>query len=463
MAEPRARKALGGTNQRQAKKERKKARNLHTSNPGSPVRERKSTRIVLLFVVLLLGYFYSGVQRISAGVILPHLGRTLGFSAALVGFLSSLFFYSYGFTQNVWGAISDRLGPLRSCAIGMGLAAAGSALVLLSPEPLFLGLSRFLCGLGLASFFTGIYIYAALAFPEDEYPFWVGFVQVIGNLGTVAAVAPLGFLMDAFGYRGVYTILTVWALCVSGTLWLTRNSHIRIHAAPAETPKYEGLGAIVRLTWEDIKHGYRFIAGNRSVGLIVFAWSVVSAAVMALQGLWGVSWVSVSSGATESTARFWTTLVSMGLVIGAICGARAAARYRDIRGGMLAILCPLSCAWIVYLVFSWLRLPAHVTGIVGFLVGVGSSTCMVYSISTIKSLVPLSRAGLAIGTGQMLLYVAVIVVQWGSGVIINLFPGAEQGTYLNRGFLLAFGVMTALVLLSALFAWRMPPTSTHSK
>jgi len=418
---------------------------------GAPAR-----RIVFLFVVLLLGYFYSGVQRISAGVILPHIGRSLDFSAALIGFLSSLFFYSYGFTQNVWGALSDRLGPLRSCAIGMGMAALGSAAVLIAPTPLFIGLSRFLCGLGLAAFFTGIYIYAALAFPKEEYPFWVGFVQIIGNLGTVAAVAPLGFMMDVFGYRGVFLILTVWAVLVSAVLWFSRNTNIRVHAAQEKPPEFEGLGAIIKPTLEDIKLGYQFIMGDRAISTIVCAWSAASAAVMALQGLWGVSWVSVSSGAPVSAARFWTTLVSLGLVAGAACGARTASRSVDIRAGMLAILVPLCVLWLVYLAFSWLRLPAYATGVVGFLVGVGSSSCMVFSISTIKSLVPLSRAGLAIGTGQMLLYLAVIVVQWGSGVIINLFPGAEQGTYLNEGFLLAFGVMTAGLIFSLFLTWRMP-------
>lgn len=415
----------------------------------------KSIHVKLLFAVLLLGYFYSGVQRISAGVVLPNLGRTFGFSAALIGFLSSLFFYSYGFMQNVWGAISDRSGPLRSCAVGMGMAALGSALILLSPSPLFIGLSRFLCGLGLAAFFTGIYIYAAHAFPENEYPFWVGFVQVVGNLGTVAAVAPLGFLMDGFGYRGVYTIFTIWAVFVSVTLWLSRGFNFHIKPPEKETRVEGGMREIMKTTWADIKHGYKFIVSNRPVALIVYAWSVVSAAVMTLQGLWGVSWVSISSGAPEDVARFWTTLVSLGLVIGAICGAKVAAKFEDTRKGLLAIMLPLGALWAIYMICAWLGLPAKVTGIFGFLIGIGSSSCMVFSISTIKSLVPLSNAGLAIGTGQMLLYVAVVIVQWASGLIINQFPGDKAGVYLNEGFLIAFGLMAVSIWLSIAIALRM--------
>lgn len=430
--------------------------------PGLSVLRGKPLGIMLLFCVLLTGYFYSSVQRISSGVILPHLGKTFNFSAALIGFLSSLFFYTYGCTQNVWGAISDRVGPLRSCAVGMAMAAVGSALLLIAPTPLLIGLSRILCGLGLAAFFTGIYIYAALAFPVSEYPFWVGFVQVVGNLGTVAAVAPLGMLMDGIGYRGVFAVFTAWALCVSSVLWIFRNREIAIDTKTAQPPARNGISAIARETWADVKLGYQFIARQRSLSLVVFTWSIVSAAVITLQGLWGVSWIAVSSGATEEAARFWTTWVSAGLVVGAVCGSRVALKSADIRKGMLLIVLPLSLAWLLYILCSWAGCPARVLGAIGFVIGVASSSCMVFSISTVKSLVPISRAGLAIGTGQMLLYVAVIVVQWSSGMIINLFPGTAQGTYRNDGFTLAFGGVVLLIWLSAFLTWKTPALATKT-
>ncbi|MDR1966757.1 MAG: MFS transporter [Synergistaceae bacterium] len=428
--------------------------------PAPSILRGKSVKIMSLFAVIVICYFYSSLQRISSGVILPHMGKAYGFSASLVGFLSSLFFYSYGLTQNVWGAISDRTGPVRSCAIGIAMAAVGSSLLLVSPSPILIGMSRFFCGLGLAAYFTGIYIYAALAFPIEEYPFWVGFVQVIGNLGTVAAVAPLGILMDRLGYRGVFLIFTVWALCAAIILWLCRNMNIELDGAPPDkTRTAGGLLGLLADTWKDIRHGLAFIVGNKSLRLIVYAWSIVSAAVITLQGLWGVSWISVSSGAGEETARFWTTWVSIGLVIGAMCGARFAQKSKDIRSGMLMTLAPLGAAWCAYMASALLGLPAHVMGTIGFFIGVGSSTCMVFSISTLKSLVPISRAGLAIGTGQMLLYIAVIVLQWGSGVIINQFPGETAGSYLNAGFALAFGIAVLIIWHSAFLTWRMPEFS----
>jgi hypothetical protein len=84
-------------------------------------------------------------------------------------------------------------------------------------------------------------------------------------------------------------------------------------------------------------------------------------------------------------------------------------------------------------------------GLTGFLLGLFSSLGMVYCSSSIKSIVGTSRAGLAIGTGQMFIYALLIVIQWGSGLIINLFPGAKPGEYINNGFLICFGLVALLI------------------
>jgi MFS family permease len=423
---------------------------------GSPLLtfRGKSPKVVGLFLVLTLGYFYCSLQRISSGVLLPHIGKSMGFSAALVGFLSSLFFYSYGFTQNIWGTVSDRTGPVKSCAVGMGITAVGSVLPLVSPAPLYIGLSRFLCGLGLASYFTEIYIYAALAFPEDEYPSWAAFVQTVGNLGTIAAVAPLGILMDSFGYSAVFMIFTAWALCSFLALWFFRGTDIRLNKAPMAESR--GAREIFVQTSRDIWYGCRLMASEGSLRLIGCSLSIVIGAVVTIQGLWGVSWMSVSSGVPVETARFWTTSISVGMMTGAVPGSIVARTAKSVRRGMLSILAPLTLAWAAYMISAATHLPPHVMGAVGFVIGVASVSCMVFSLSAIRSLVPVSRAGLVIGTAQMLIYIMVVILQWGSGLVINMFPGEEAGTYLNTGFLTAFSFVALLICLSLLMVWRMP-------
>lgn len=401
------------------------------------------------------GYFYCTMQRISAAVVLPHMAESYGFSAALVGFLSSLYFYTYGFTQNVWGAISDRVGPVRSCSVGLLLAGVGSIIMVVSHDPFFIGLSRIVTGLGLGSMFTGIYLYAALAFPLEMYPYMVGWVLVIGNLGSVAAVAPLGMLMDKVGYNGLYMILSAWGFSVAGLLWFFKGkSRSRaVYGAMADGGESQGFKQILVGTIGDIVHGVKLLLDYRPIMVVAFLWITVSASMQALQGLWGVSWMAVSSGVSGSTARFWATFISVGLVVGSPFGAKVTYISGSGRTGIAWLMGAVSAAWVFYLIGALMHFSAPVMGVLGFFLGVFTGAAMVYCSSTIKSLVDISHAGLIIGTGNTFIYAAVIICQWGSGAIINEFPASEPGTYMNEGYLIAFGVMTVIVVLSLLSIW----------
>ena len=406
---------------------------------------------VLIFCLMGAGYFYCSVQRVSAAVVLPHMASSQGFSAVLVGFLSSLYFYTYGFTQSIWGAVSDRVGPMKSCSVGLAVAGVGSLIMLISREPFYIGMSRIVTGLGLGAMFTGIYLYAALAFPVKMYPAMVGWILVIGNLGGVAAVAPLGKVMDAVGYDGLYLFLAIWGFTVSGLLWALKGRSPALAASDGrEDGGAHGALGMFTATVRDIAHGFRLLVEYRPIMVVAFVWVMVSASMQTLGGLWGVSWISVSAGVAQTTARFWATFINIGLVVGSPLGAKVTYLSRGSRSGIAWVMATLCAAWCVYLFGAWMRFPAAVMGGLGFIVGVITGASMVYCSSTLKSLVDISHAGLIIGTGNTLIYMAVIACQWGSGAIIDRFPSPETGVYLNEGYILAFGVITLLVAVSFL-------------
>ena len=41
----------------------------------------------------------------------------------------------------------------------------------------------------------------------------------------------------------------------------------------------------------------------------------------------------------------------------------------------------------------------------------------------------------------MLIYLGVIVFQWGTGAVLDLFPAGTPGYYKEEGFLLGFGII----------------------
>ena len=139
-----------------------------------------------LLRLLVTGFLYCNLIRISGVVVLPPLMDSLGIGAGTVGFPSSLFFYTYGGTFALWGIVMDRIGTFRTCGVSLLIAACGS-LIMTSGSVFGISLGR-----DLSSAFTGVLLYCAAAFPRENCAFFVGLSMVIGHAGTALAVAPLG-------------------------------------------------------------------------------------------------------------------------------------------------------------------------------------------------------------------------------------------------------------------------------
>jgi len=103
------------------------------------------------FSLFAFAFLYSNLLRISGVVILPPLAESLGISASMVGFLSSLFFYTYGVSFVFWGIVADRWGAFRTCGLSLIIAATASAILAHAETPVTIGIGRAFSGFGLSS------------------------------------------------------------------------------------------------------------------------------------------------------------------------------------------------------------------------------------------------------------------------------------------------------------------------
>ena len=418
------------------------------------VARRKFDVTVFLFYVVACAYFFSCLNRISAGVVMPYLAERQGFSATMIGVLSSLYFYSYGLSQNLWGVVNDRVGPMRACAAGLLLAACGSLAASLSEQPLCVGLSRVIGGLGYGSVFTGIYLYAAIAFPPERYPFWVGVFQVVGNLGTVVAVAPIGWLLDRLGYRGLSVVLAVLALSMASLLWALRGKAPPLPAAVRENRR--GMVEQVVSIARDMAFVMKLSARDARLRTTMLVWCTSCAGLQTLQGLWGVSWISASSGVDVGSARFWTTMISVGLVVGSPLGPAVTRAIGGKSRRLAAAMAVLGLMWAFYMGASMSGNSAPWMGAAGFLIGLLSAAIFVFCGSTIKALAPTGRAGAVIGAANMMIFALLIAFQSLSGFVIDLFPSAVAGQYLSRGFLIGFVPVVLSILVATVSVLTVP-------
>ena len=389
----------------------------------------------LFFVILLLGFMLSNLMRISGVVVLPPLGESLGLSASTIGFLSSLFFYTYGLSFGLWGVLIDRRGAFRCCGTALLVAACGSFIMMFSGTAAAIGLGRALCGLGLSSAFTGILTYCAVSFPQKDYGGYVGLSMVVGHSGTIIAVAPLGFAMKLIGSRGVFCVLGLFALALGAALLCFRKDDPLTRPADGSVDP----AAVFSELWTVSKNIWK----KFPLRVVMYTWGVSAAAAAARQGVWAVAWLQPAAGMPLGTAYLCATWISFGMVAGPAFGGWLVRCCRNEKRSFFTVCLLTQASWLLWLLLSLFSGSAALFGAAGFLIGFFNGCGYVFMGSAVRSLVPLSQNGGTIGVINMFLYLMVIIFQWGTGVCLDLFK-APAGGYTNLGFLSGFFLIVLL-------------------
>jgi sugar phosphate permease len=65
----------------------------------------------IIFVIVVSLYFLSYFYRVSTAIISPDLVREFKIGAEKLGFLSSIYFYTFALAQFPLGPMLDRIGP----------------------------------------------------------------------------------------------------------------------------------------------------------------------------------------------------------------------------------------------------------------------------------------------------------------------------------------------------------------
>lgn len=407
-----------------------------------------------LFAILSLSYCLGTILRISSVLVLPELAKEIGIGAALLGFLSSLFFFAYAFTQSIWGSICGRIGPVKACSVGLFIASFGSFIFIFANNSLLLGLSRLFSGLGTAALFIGTLIFAAVAFTSERYPLLVGLTMTLGNIGTAIAVAPLGVFLDAIGITGVFLCLSLFAVSLACILWFLR----RCDPYDAKIGYTNKTFSFLDL-FKDTRDALLMIFSDRTLLVIVGIWATTTAATITLQGLWGIIWVEAASGAPVGEARSCITWIGIGLILGSISGGFIT-KYAKGKSNIFILICFCSwISWLTWCILSFFNIDIFYFNICGFSLGLLNAFSLVFASSTIKEMVPKLKTAAIVGMANMLNFVAVIILQGVSGIIIGAFPKDALGNYPTIGYETAFGI----VLLCQLVIYINIPRGTTLK
>ena len=260
------------------------------------------------FTILLIAYFFVYFQRVSVSVLGIDMTSEIGGSIAL---LSSTYFTVYLIMQIPSGIMADRLGPRMASGIFLAIAAVGTLLSGFATTFTDAIIGKALIACGMAVVYIPLIKIIAVWFPKTDFAVLTGTVIAVGNVGAIAAGAPLSMLNDAIGWRNVFLVMGVITAILSMVcLLFIRNRPSDVHPEAPKEPPMPTLKAL-RIT---VLSGRRFWAP-------ALAYMLMYGVIITYQGTWAISYYRSVYSFVFDVAWF-VTAIGIGKMIGAIIVGR---------------------------------------------------------------------------------------------------------------------------------------------
>jgi len=385
--------------------------------------------LLKVFLPFAGGYYLSYLFRTVNAIISPDLVREFSLGPGDLGLLTSSYFLTFALFQLPLGILLDRYGPRRVNAGLLMLAATGAALFGLSQGLPGLIVARALIGLGVSGCLMASIKVFTLWFPLNRLATLNGWLLSFGGLGALSASMPAEELLRVTDWRSIFMLLAALTFAAAGAIFLIVPERDTPRAPQTLIESLRSLPAILR------------DANFWKLGLLVVAGQGV---FMSLQSLWIAPWLKDVAGLGRAEVGTHLLMAALGMIVGAALWGSVADWLS--RRGVDTVKVVLGGVGANLLILALLAL------------GVTSGTLALMFALTLFSQVqplvyailskefPLELSGRVVSTLNFLVFLSAFAVQWGTGLIINLWP-VEAGRYAEAGYATAFGACVALLLV----------------
>jgi len=403
-----------------------------TASPASvtsSVRNRMRRLRWTTFVLVVLAYALSFFHRMAPATIAADLQQAFAASGAVLGGISATYFYIYTVMQIPAGVLADTLGPRRLLTLGGIIAGAGSLMFGLAESVATLASGRLLVGLGVSVTFIAMLKLHAAWFHDRHFGTFTGLSILLGNLGAVAAAAPLAWVLGSSSWRTVFEVIGVLSLTLGVLSWyLVRN-----------TPIEAGLPSMRELDGHEAHPAHRghWLAGLAQVVRNRATWPAfwvnfgLCGSYFAFAGLWAVPYLTTTFGFSRTEATACTALLLAGFALGAlIIGTLSDSLGRR---------CPVILGFALLYLACWVPLLAGLQMTQGlllplfFLMGLGAS-CFTLSWACVKEVNPHALSGMATSVANTGAFLGTGLLQPLVGRSVDLTSSYHVGLWILFGF-----------------------------
>jgi len=376
------------------------------------------------------------VFRAVNAVLGPTLAQEFGLNATELGFLTGVYFFSFGLFQIPLGLLLDRFGPRRVNGALLVLAAGGGVAFAQAQSFEALVLARALIGLGVSACLMGSIQAFVLWFPPERTATMIALAYSMGGLGAITASFPLEAALGHFDWRQIFLALAaaVLVLSVLFAVWVPE------HAAKGRPAPLAGQLA-----------GLARILRDGAFWRVALAIGANQCAVISLFTLWMTAWLRDVAGYDRPAAARALAWVSLALIAGYFFFGRladaAARRGRSPLplfvggvGGALAMLALLALGVTSGAVLLWAAF-----------VFFGTGATLAHSIATRRY--PREMAGRVNTTLNSFTFLGAFLGQWATGAVLNLFAPTAVG-YDSKGYFYALWGLWLVQAAGLAWLWR---------
>ncbi len=305
-----------------------------------------------MLVVVVAAYVLSFFQRFAPAGIAQDLAAAFQTTAASLGALAATYFYVYTVMQVPTGILVDTLGPRRILFLG-GLVAGGGSLLFGMAQSLDAALvGRTLIGLGVSVVFIAMLKIIAVWFEERRFATVVGASMLVGNLGSVLAGAPLSWLAQTAGWRGVFVGVGIISLALGVLCWLLVRDRPTAGAAGPATKAVDRTMIVGSLLG---------VVRNRATWPAAAVNFGMAGSFFAFGGLWAMPYLTQVHGMTRAVASTHLSVYFAGFALGCLVIGGLSDRLGRRKPVVLAAAHVYGLIWLVWLTGMTMPLAASYT------------------------------------------------------------------------------------------------------
>ena len=379
---------------------------------------RTATRVVLVFG---LAYFLSYAMRAINAVIAPALSADLHLTNADLGLLSAAYFMGFGLMQLPIGVWLDRHGPRRTESALLLFGALGAAIFASSDTLLGVWVGRALIGVGVSACLMAAFKAFRVWYPPERQSQLGSYMLVIGTAGALSATVPVALLLPVVGWRTVFFGVAV-ALLLAAWVLFSRLRDIEQSMPMHDLARAPSSNAASNSEANDAP-GYGAIFADPYFRRMALLGAVHQGGFMALQSLWAGPWMITVLGMSVEETSHVLFLFNLALLIAYLGLSWWAPRYvaygqrtglpvlRVVAVGLsisvvvqaLMVLLPYESSWWLWIIFA-----------------------VVITVTTlgqthVSLAFPTALVGRANSAFNLTLFVGAFSVQWGIGLLVDLF------------------------------------------